>query len=70
MSKIIGVTVGTNISPKSMEAKLKPVKTINGVEPDENGNVEIAVFTEEDKSELVSSVIAALPVYNGEVVEV
>ena len=36
--KIVGVTVGTTISPKLLDKKLKPVKTVNGVEPDENGN--------------------------------
>jgi hypothetical protein len=39
--KIIGVTVGTPISASSLEDKLKPVKTINGVSPDVNGNVEV-----------------------------
>lgn len=39
MSKIIGVTVGTPTSPSKMEEVLKPVKTVNGIEPDENGNV-------------------------------
>ena len=39
---IIGITVGTAISPASMERKLKPVKTVNGIAPDANGNVEIA----------------------------
>lgn len=42
MSKIIGVTVGTPISPRKIEEKLKPVKTVNGVAPDENGNVAVA----------------------------
>lgn len=141
MSRIIGVTVGTPISPKAIERKLKPVKTVNGIEPDQNGNVNInggtgedvfspvakvtqtdtgAVisitdksgtttatlvngkdgekgdkgdpgadgkagtngadgyspvkgkdyFTETDKAEMVSAVISALPVYNGEVVTV
>lgn len=41
MSKIIGVTVGTPISPKRVEEKIKPVKTVNNQEPDENGNVEV-----------------------------
>lgn len=41
MSKIIGVTVGTPISPKKIEEKLNPVKTVNGNAPDENGNVEV-----------------------------
>lgn len=40
--KIIGVTVGTTINPKMLEKKLKPVKTVNGVEPDENGNVQVS----------------------------
>lgn len=39
--KIIGVTVGTPISPKKIEDKINPVKTVNGKAPDENGNVEI-----------------------------
>ena len=41
MSKIIGVTVGTPTSPAKIEKELKPVKTVNGKEPDENGNVEV-----------------------------
>lgn len=40
--KIYGVTVGTPISPKAMEKELKPVKTVNGVAPDANGNVQVA----------------------------
>ena len=36
--KIIGVTVGTPTSPKMLEKRMKPVKTVNGVAPDENGN--------------------------------
>lgn len=39
--KIYGVTVGTTISPKHLEKRLKPVKTVNDVEPDENGNVQV-----------------------------
>ena len=39
--KIIGVTVGTPLSPSKIEEKLKPVKTVNGVTPDENGNVNV-----------------------------
>lgn len=41
--KIIGVTVGTPISPNRIAAKIKPVKTVNGTAPDENGNVNISV---------------------------
>lgn len=40
--KIYGVTVGTTINPKYLETKLKPVKTVNGVVPDENGNVQVS----------------------------
>lgn len=40
--KIIGVTVATPISPSKIENEIKPVKTVNGVEPDENGNVEVS----------------------------
>lgn len=41
MSKIIGVTVGTPTSPKKIENEIKPVKTVNGKAPDQNGNVEV-----------------------------
>lgn len=41
MSKIIGVTVGTPTSPQKIENEIKPVKTVNGKAPDENGNVEV-----------------------------
>jgi hypothetical protein len=44
--KIVGVTVGTPISPAAVERKLKPVKTVNGVKPDKNGNVDIDVDAE------------------------
>lgn len=37
--KIIGVTVGTTMSPSKLENTLKVVKTVNGVAPDGNGNV-------------------------------
>lgn len=40
-NKIIGVTVGTPISPARIDRVIKPVKTVNGVAPDENGNVEV-----------------------------
>lgn len=43
--KIIGATVGTPISPKTIKDKLKPVQTVNGVKPDENGNVNVEVET-------------------------
>ena len=39
--KIIGVTVGTPISPSTIDKEIKPVKSINDVKPDEDGNVTI-----------------------------
>ena len=39
--RIIGNTVGTTISPNAIDRKIKPVKSVNGVAPDDNGNVEI-----------------------------
>ena len=133
--RIIGNTVGTTISPNAIDRKIKPVKSVNGVAPDDNGNVEIPAgsgdagvgiksvartttstaddgnnvitvtltdgtkstfkvqngskgstgatgadgktpvkgtdyWTEADKAEMVSDVIAALPVYDGSVVSV
>jgi len=59
MSKIIGVTVGTPISPKKIGEKLKLVKTVNGNAPDENGNVEVDangyVLTGEDIENIARS---------------
>lgn len=42
MSKIIGATVGTTTSPRYMERKIGPVKTINGMSPDGNGDVDLS----------------------------
>lgn len=44
--KIIGVTVGTTMSPQMIKEKLQPVTTVNGKAPDENGNV-VVTFTDE-----------------------
>lgn len=44
MNKIIGITVGTPTSPAKMGEELKPVKTVNGISPDENGNVDASGF--------------------------
>ena len=41
--KIIGVTVGTPISPAKIMGVLKPVTSVNGAIPDENGNAEVVV---------------------------
>ena len=48
--KIIGVTVGTTISPKTIKDKINPVTSINGVEPDETGNVDISGDTTIDST--------------------
>ena len=47
MRKIIGVTVGTPTSPEAMAAKIKPVTSVNGATPDENGNVELLGYATE-----------------------
>jgi hypothetical protein len=41
--KIIGATVGTPLGPDGIREKLNPVTTINGVEPDKNGNATIEI---------------------------
>ena len=56
MRKIIGVTVGTPLSAKTIKEKLNPVLSVNGVRPDESGNVEntfdFEELTEEQKASL------------------
>lgn len=42
-SKVIGVTVGTPISADTIKEKISPVMSVNGVMPDEHGNVEAGV---------------------------
>lgn len=37
--KIIGVTVGTPLSPRSIQNKINPITTINGISADENGEI-------------------------------
>lgn len=54
--KIIGVTVGTPISPSTIERDIKPVKTVNGVAPDENGNVDVTLT-----DEMIQAIINSLP---------
>lgn len=41
--KIFGITVSTPLSMHKIEDEIKPVKTVNGIAPDENGNVEIEI---------------------------
>lgn len=52
--KIYGVTVGTPMSPAAIAEKLKPVKTVNGVAPDENGNVNVDGVSAEEKELIMS----------------
>lgn len=67
---IIGVTVGTSISPRTIKEKLQPVLSVNGKTPDKNGNVKIAMGNVDfSMDEIVQAVISELPVYNGEVLE-
>lgn len=42
--KIIGVTVGTPLSPQKIKEKMSPVVSVNGLKPDENGNVELPSY--------------------------
>lgn len=39
--KIVGVTVGTPISPKLIKEKLNPIRSINGKQPDADGYVKL-----------------------------
>ena len=41
--KIVGATVGTPTSAEAIREKLKPVTSVNGVNPDKNGNVDVSV---------------------------
>lgn len=45
--KIIGVTVGTPLSANWVKEKINPVRKVNGVSPDENGNVQTELSEEE-----------------------
>lgn len=40
--KIVGESVSTSTSPEMIEKDLKPVKTVNGIAPDERGNVVVS----------------------------
>lgn len=58
--KIVGVTVGTPMSPQMIREKLKPVTSVNGVEADNNGNVDVPKFTDEDKKKIVDEVVESI----------
>lgn len=71
--RIIGATVGTPLSPAKIADKIKLVKTVNGVAPDQSGNVSIAVkdgktpvkgkdyFTQADKDEVIGAAVESVP---------
>jgi hypothetical protein len=69
MSKIIGITVGTPLSPSTIKDKLKPVLSVNGTKADENGNVEIAAggaseVPDEDMLQLLAEMDIVQPLAN------
>ncbi len=43
MSKIIGITVGTALSVRSIKDKINPITSVNGVKADENGNAKLGI---------------------------
>lgn len=47
MSKIVGVTVGTTLSPQKIKEELKPVLSVGGIKPDESGNVNLPSYNGE-----------------------
>ena len=47
--KIIGVTVGTPISVDKIKEKINPITSVNGVEADDQGNVDVQVSVPENK---------------------
>ena len=60
--KIIGITVGTPLSIRTIKDKLNPITSINGIEADEHGNVEVnAGITDADKAIIVEDVLANIP---------
>lgn len=67
MSKIIGVTVGTPMSVSTIKEKIKPVTSVNGVEADESGNVEVSTglpeATAADNGKVLSVGEDGLPVW-------
>ena len=52
MSRIIGVTVGTPTSPSTMQEAIRPVKSVNGMLPDDKGNVVVETSNAGSKEEI------------------
>ena len=68
--KIVGVTVGTPLGISAIKEKLNPVTSVNGVEADKNGNVEITIPDSGgnvDLTGVVRSVNSQTPDENGNV---
>lgn len=59
MSKIVGVTVGTPLSPQTLKEKLKPIISVNGIGPDESGNVNVEI-PDFDENKLTEAINTAL----------
>lgn len=64
--KIVGATVTTPMSTAKIEKELKPVRSINGVEPDENGDVkalidgkEVTFSTDEEVEDMLGTIFSA-----------
>lgn len=63
MRKIVGITVGTALSPEKIKEKINPVLSVNGVEPDESGNVK-QVFDYEQNDKTAPDYIKNRPFYS------
>lgn len=59
MSKIVGVTVGTPLSPQKIKEKLNPIISVNGIKPDEGGNVNVEI-SDFDDNKLTEAIDTAL----------
>lgn len=62
MKKIVGVTVGTALSPDKIKEMIKPVLSVNGVKADESGNVK-QVFDYEQNDATALDYIKNRPFY-------
>lgn len=56
--KIIGITVGTPTSASRIADEIKPVKTVNGIFPDENGDVEVRLGLSEEQNAMLESLVS------------
>lgn len=63
--KIYGNPVVTPISPSTIKKAIKPVTSVNGIEADKNGNVEVKV-TDDKIAAAVAAYIAENPIEGGD----